>query len=100
MFGSFRLRGLLPLGTLVLAMMLGGCVYPAYPGYGYIMAATTAAARITAVASALSRTMAAGAATAAGVTTVGKSLSAGLMGFARAQPILRPYAVCRFGRMG
>jgi hypothetical protein len=35
MFGPFRLRGLLPLGTLVLAMMLGGCVYPAYPGYGY-----------------------------------------------------------------
>ena len=35
MFGSFRLRRLLPLGTLVLAMLLGGCVYPAYPGYGY-----------------------------------------------------------------
>ncbi len=35
MFGSFLRRGLLPLGTLVLALMLGGCVYPAYPGYGY-----------------------------------------------------------------
>ena len=35
MFGSFRLRRLLPLGTLVLATLLGGCVYPVYPGYGY-----------------------------------------------------------------
>ena len=35
MFGSFRLRRLLPLGTLLAAMLLGGCVYSAYPGYGY-----------------------------------------------------------------
>ena len=35
MFGSFRLRRLLPLGALLAAMLLGGCVYPAYPGYGY-----------------------------------------------------------------
>jgi hypothetical protein len=36
MFGSFRLRGLLPFAALTLAVVLGGCVaYPAYPGYGY-----------------------------------------------------------------
>jgi hypothetical protein len=35
MVGSFRLRRLMPLGALVVAIMLGGCVYPAYPGYGY-----------------------------------------------------------------
>jgi hypothetical protein len=35
MFGSFRLRSLLPLGVLALAMLLGGCVYAPYPGYGY-----------------------------------------------------------------
>jgi len=35
MFGKFRPRSLLPLGALVLATILGGCVYPAYPGYGY-----------------------------------------------------------------
>lgn len=33
MFGWFRLRGLLTLGALVL--LLGGCVYAPYPGYGY-----------------------------------------------------------------
>jgi hypothetical protein len=33
MFSSFRPRALLPLGTLALAILLGGCVY--YPGYGY-----------------------------------------------------------------
>ncbi len=31
-----RLRRLMPLGALALAMALGGCyAYPAYPGYGY-----------------------------------------------------------------
>ena len=35
MFGSFRPRTLLPLGAVALALVLGGCVYPAYPGYGY-----------------------------------------------------------------
>jgi hypothetical protein len=36
MFRSSRLRRLLPLGALALAMALGGCyAYPAYPGYGY-----------------------------------------------------------------
>jgi hypothetical protein len=32
----FRRRSMLPLATLGLVAMLGGCVaYPAYPGYGY-----------------------------------------------------------------
>jgi hypothetical protein len=35
MFSSFRPRGLLALGTLALAILLGGCVYAPYPGYGY-----------------------------------------------------------------
>jgi hypothetical protein len=36
MFRSLRLRWLMPLGALALAMALGGCyAYPAYPGYGY-----------------------------------------------------------------
>ena len=35
MFGSFRPRTLLPPGAGALALLLGGCVYPAYPGYGY-----------------------------------------------------------------
>lgn len=34
MFGSYRLRCLLPLAALALAAALGGCVaYPAYGGY-------------------------------------------------------------------
>jgi hypothetical protein len=33
---SSRLRWLMPVGALALAMALGGCyAYPAYPGYGY-----------------------------------------------------------------
>ena len=35
MFSSLRHRRLLPLAALALAALLGGCVYPAYPGYGY-----------------------------------------------------------------
>jgi hypothetical protein len=35
MFSSFRSRVLVPLGAVALALLLGGCVYPAYPGYGY-----------------------------------------------------------------
>ncbi len=35
MFGWFRPRGLLILGALTLATLLGGCVYAPYPGYGY-----------------------------------------------------------------
>ena len=32
----FRLRALLPVAAIGLAVLLGGCVaYPAYPGYGY-----------------------------------------------------------------
>ena len=34
MFGSYRLRCLLPLAALALASVLGGCVYPAYGYYG------------------------------------------------------------------
>lgn len=34
MFSAPRTRGLLSLGALALATLLGGCVvYPAYPGY-------------------------------------------------------------------
>jgi hypothetical protein len=33
MFGWFRPRGLLML--VALAVLLGGCVYAPYPGYGY-----------------------------------------------------------------
>ena len=35
MFGSFRFVGCCRRWALLLAMMVGGCVYPAYPGYGY-----------------------------------------------------------------
>jgi hypothetical protein len=35
MFDRFRKRGLLPLAALTLAVMLGGCYYPGYQGYGY-----------------------------------------------------------------
>lgn len=31
----FRSRLALPFAALALVMLLGGCVYPAYPGYGY-----------------------------------------------------------------
>jgi hypothetical protein len=31
----FRSRLALPFAALVLVTLLGGCVYPAYPGYGY-----------------------------------------------------------------
>ena len=31
----FRSRRALPFIALALAALLGGCVYPAYPGYGY-----------------------------------------------------------------
>jgi uncharacterized protein len=31
----FRSRRVLPFAALALAALLGGCVYPAYPGYGY-----------------------------------------------------------------
>jgi hypothetical protein len=35
MFSVFRHRRALPLAAIALAALLGGCVYPAYPGYGY-----------------------------------------------------------------
>ncbi len=35
MFSKFRNRGLRPFAALALVALLGGCVYPAYPGYGY-----------------------------------------------------------------
>jgi hypothetical protein len=35
MFGFIRLRGLLAIGAVALATLLGGCVYAPYPGYGY-----------------------------------------------------------------
>ena len=35
MFSSFRSRVLVSLGAVGLAGLLVGCVYPAYPGYGY-----------------------------------------------------------------
>ena len=88
MFGSFRLRRLLPLGTLVLVMLLGGCVYPAYPGYGYYNGGYYGGVRIMAVAWALSRSMAAGTATAAGVTAAG-SVARRADGFRCVQPIER-----------
>ena len=31
----FRSRRALPFVALALVALLGGCVYPAYPGYGY-----------------------------------------------------------------
>ncbi len=34
MFSVMRRRWGLPLAALALAALLGGCVYPAYPGYG------------------------------------------------------------------
>ena len=35
MFSALKTRRLLPIAALAVAALLGGCVYPAYPGYGY-----------------------------------------------------------------
>jgi len=35
MFSALKTRGLRPIAAIALVALLGGCVYPAYPGYGY-----------------------------------------------------------------
>jgi hypothetical protein len=35
MLSTFRHHVMLPLAALALAVLLGGCVYAPYPGYGY-----------------------------------------------------------------